>query len=104
MLSSVPLFIEYEAVLSRPEHRSAASASSVEIETVLDALALLVEPVRIAYLWRPRLRDAADDMVLEAAANGRADAIVTFNKADLGASPAQFGIDIVTPADILRRL
>ena len=36
---------------------------------------MIVEPVRIHYLWRPQLRDPEDEMVLETAVNGRADAI-----------------------------
>jgi hypothetical protein len=43
-------------------------------------------------------------MVLEAAANGRADAIVTFNHADYGAAPGRFGIEAIGPAEALRRI
>lgn len=32
----------------------------------------MIEPVETHFLWRPRLRDPADEMVLEAAVNGRA--------------------------------
>jgi hypothetical protein len=38
---------------------------------------------------RPPLRDPNDEMVLEAAVNGRADALVTFNVRDYGTTPAQ---------------
>ena len=67
-------------------------------------LAAVMEPVRVHYLWRPRLRDADDDMVLEVAVNGRADAIVTFNLRDFGAVPAGFGIELLRPAEAMRRL
>lgn len=103
MLASVPLFAEYEAVATRPEHLEAAGAARAEIEAVLDVLALLVKRIEIHYLWRPRLRDPADDMVLEAAVNGRAEAIVTFNRADFGSEPLQFGIEVLGPGDALRR-
>ena len=53
---------------------------------MLDAVAFVAEPVRLTFLWRPGLRDADDDMVLEAAVNGQADAIVTFNHLDFRAS------------------
>jgi hypothetical protein len=36
------------------------------------------------FLWLPQLRDAGDEMVLEAAVNGRADAQVSFNVRDSG--------------------
>ena len=54
--------------------------------------------------WRPMLRDPADEMVLEAAANGRAAAIVTFNQRDFGVIPLQFGVEVLTPAVALRRI
>jgi predicted nucleic acid-binding protein len=67
-------------------------------------LAAIVEPVEPHYLWRPTLRDPDDDMVLEAAVNGRADAIVTFNARDFGGVAGEFGIELLTPAAILRRI
>jgi hypothetical protein len=43
-------------------------------------------------------------MVLAAAINGRANAIVTFNARDYGNVPQTFGIDVLTPAQAIRRL
>lgn len=52
---------------------------------------------------RPLLRDADDEMVLETAANGNAEAIVTHNVKDF--LPAgRLGIEVVTPGAIVRRL
>ena len=104
LLVSVPLMIEYEAVLSRPEHLTAAGASVEDVATVLDALATVVEPVRLSYLWRPTLPDAHDDMVLETAVNGRADLLVTFNQRHFEAASSMFGIDVGSPTDAVRRL
>ena len=49
------------------------------------------------------LRDADDEMVLEAALNGRAAAIVTHNLRDFG-TIHDLGLEIATPGDIVRRL
>ena len=77
--------------------------SSTDIEVLLDARAMVVEPVRISYLWRPILRDAGDDLVLETAVNGQADIVVTFNRRHF--EPATtFGLEILSPADAVRRL
>lgn len=103
MLVSVPLFLEYEAVLTRPEHRLGSALSVAEVDGFLDYLASLVEPVKLHYLWRPQLGDVADEMVLETAMNGRADCIVTFNEGHFTPS-VRFGIEIVTPADLMRKL
>ena len=104
ILVSVPLLIEYEAVMTRSEHLKAAGLSAADIATLLDAVAAVAEPVRLAYLWRPALPDANDDMVLEAAVNGRADAIVTFNLADFGRAVEQFGVVALAPGEAVKRL
>ena len=58
----------------------------------------------VYFVWRPLLRDPADEMVLEAAVNGQATAIVTFNQRDFAKTPHQFGIEVLTPAAALRRI
>jgi len=78
--------------------------SAVDVNVLLDAIALVVEPVRISFLWRPALPDPGDDLVLETAVNGRADALVTFNRRHFEAAAGQFGLEILPPADALRRL
>jgi putative PIN family toxin of toxin-antitoxin system len=103
VLVSVPLMIEYEAVLTREEHLTVARASLEDVTAVLDALAIVLEPVRLTFLWRPALPDANDDMVLETAVNGRADVLVTFNRRHFEAA-SEFGIEVASPAEALRRL
>jgi putative PIN family toxin of toxin-antitoxin system len=103
LLVSVPLMIEYEAVLTRREHLKAAGLKAAEVVELLDALASVLEPVVPAFRWRPMLRDPNDDMVFEAALNGRADLLVTFNKRDF----EQLGLRnlrIVSPGEALREL
>jgi len=104
LLMSVPLVVEYEATCTLAEHRLAAQLSEGEIAQFLDGLAALAEPVDSHFLWRPQLRDPGDEMVLEAAVNGRADAIVTFNVRDYGGGPAKFGVAVLKPAEALRRI
>jgi putative PIN family toxin of toxin-antitoxin system len=102
MLVTVPLFFEYEAVLGRPDHLAAAGADADAAKRFLDVLAALLTPVETHFRWRPRLRDPDDDMVLEAAVNGRADAIVTFNRRDFAPVAGRFGIDLLLPVQALR--
>ena len=104
LLASVPLAIEYEAVCARAEHRKAAQLTDKEVHIFLDVVVAMCEPVEPHYLWRPQLRDAADEMVLEVAANGRADAIVTFNVDDFGSVPKMFGIDVLLPRQALEKI
>ena len=95
-LVSVPLMMEYQAVLLRQEHLEAAGLSPAEAGEMLAAIASVAVRVRLAYLWRPMLRDPDDEMVLETAVNGGADYLCTLNTRDFG--PArQFGIEVVNP-------
>lgn len=103
MLASVPLFLEYEAVLTRAEHLQAAGLDVALVEASLDYLAGVIEPVQLHYLWRPQLGDVADEMVLETAINGQANCIATFNVGHFRPA-SRFGISIVTPGEMLRRL
>jgi len=104
LLVSVPLAMEYEAVCSEPEHGLAAGLSESEVAAYLDVILAMAEPVETHFLWRPQLRDPGDEMVLEAAVNGRADALVTFNMRDFGTAPGQFGIELLLPRDALERI
>ncbi len=101
---SVALFVEYEATCSRAEHVLASGLTVPAVADFLDALAALVVPVEVHYMWRPQLRDACDEMVLEAAVNGNAQAIVTFNVGDFGAAPGRFGLEVLLPRDALQRI
>ena len=103
LLISVPLLIEYEAVLTRREHLRAAGLRSGDVSELLDALASVAEPVVPNFRWRPMLRDPNDDMVFEAALNGAADLLVTFNKRDFEAA-AISNLRIASPAESLRAL
>ncbi len=104
MLVSTPLLIEYEAVMTRAEHLEASGLTAIEVSAVLDAVAAIAEPVRLAFHWRPGLRDPDDDMVLETAVNGQADAIVTFNKRDFATVAERFGVEVLSPGETLRKM
>ena len=103
-LASVPLIIEYEAVLTRSEHLKASGLSVNDMNAILDAVAAVAEPVRLSFLWRPMLTDPDDDMVLETATNGHADYLVTFNKQDFGSPAKKLGCSVASPRDVLREL
>ncbi len=104
LLLSVPLVLEYEAVLTRPEHLAVCGLNAGEVERVLDDLASVARPVRLAFRWRPRLSDANDDMVLETAVNGNADAIVTFNQRDFEGARAEFDCAVILPREALDQM
>ena len=104
MLANVALALEYEATCRRAEHGVAAGLKLAQFAIFVDAVIAMAEPVESHFLWRPQLRDPSDELVLEAAVNGQASAIVTFNKLDFGDVPMKFGIDVLNPAEALRRI
>jgi putative PIN family toxin of toxin-antitoxin system len=103
-LATVALFLEYEDVLKRPERREAAELTLDQIDRVLAALASAMEAVEVHFAWRPQLDDPGDELVLEAAVNGRADALVTHNLRDFAGVAPRFGLEVIRPGALLRRV
>ncbi|MGO9271346.1 MAG: putative toxin-antitoxin system toxin component, PIN family [Terriglobia bacterium] len=91
-------------MLKRPEQRLTHGLTLEEIYELPAELAALIEPGEIHFHSRPQARDPSDEMALEAAINGRADALVTHNIADFAAAGERFEIAVVRPADVLRRV
>ncbi len=106
-LASVGMMIEYESVLKRPQHLADMALDAADIDAFLDSWSTLVEVVVPHFSYRPSVRDANDEMFVEVALNGRADALVTFNLADYRpADPwaAHVGVEVCRPGDFLRRM
>jgi predicted nucleic acid-binding protein len=97
------LFLEYEDAVKRPEQRLVHGFTLEAVDEFLADLAALIEPVEVHFQWRPKLRDPNDEMGLEAAINGRADACVTYNVKHLALAGDGFKISVLRPADLLRR-
>jgi putative PIN family toxin of toxin-antitoxin system len=95
-------FLEYEEVLARPEHCGIHGYSPATLERFLNNLARQTELIQVRFSYRPQLRDPDDEFILEAAINGSADAIVTFNTADFLPAAMDFGIQVLPPGRIIR--
>jgi len=104
LVSNVALALEYEATCLLAEHRLAAELTLEEATLFVDSVIAMCDPVGNNFLWRPQLRDPADEFVLEAAVNGQARAIVTFNRRDFGNAAARFGAGIWLPSETLGRI
>jgi putative PIN family toxin of toxin-antitoxin system len=99
---SVSLFIEYESVCTRQPHLEAAGLAPGDVAIFLDALAGVVEAVPIHFLWRPQLHDPADELVLEAAVNAGADALLSFNLRHFQRAAMRFGLCVSQPGPFLQ--
>jgi putative PIN family toxin of toxin-antitoxin system len=104
LMLSVPLILEYEAVLTRPEHLAVCRITKAEVGRVLDDLTAVAEPVKISFRWRPNLPDPDDDMVLETAVNGYAHGIVTFNLRHFQVASKTFACAVLLPRQALQQI
>ena len=98
---SVAQVLEYEDALLR--HLPHSPFDEDDLRELLDFLCKVAHRQEIFYLWRPVLRDPADDMVLELAVASRSKFIVTFNERHFAGCEA-FGIRVVTPGTFLEEI
>jgi len=98
-LVSVPLVLEYEAVLTRPEHLRASGFTELEAVKIVKSFCKMGEPVHLSHRLRPQLLDPNDEFVLETAFYGKAQAIVTFNYKDFRIAAMKFGIQAISPKE-----
>jgi len=98
---TVPLYLEYEEQVSR-----LVDDDTIQPQIAADLLDFICEAMcldMVYFLWRPFLRAADDDMVLEAAVAGGCSHIVTHNTKDFQ-GVEQFGLAVLTPGQFLRLL
>ncbi|AKG08401.1 toxin-antitoxin system toxin component, PIN family protein [Moraxella bovoculi] len=100
-LVGVALLAEYEGVLARDEIFTDSNLSSDERDELLNALLSVSKWVKVFYLWRPNLKDEADNHLVELAVAGNARCIVSHNKKDFRQNELDFGIAIHTPQELL---
>ncbi len=78
---SVPLYIEYREILTRPENMTGTNTQK-EILAFLRYVCKMAHHQKIFYLCRPWLKDPKDDMVLELAVAAQCEYIITYNLKD----------------------
>ena len=98
---SVPVVLEYEAVLKRPGIVPAYSADA--IDELVDGLCALATHRALFFLWRPQLSDPADEAILELAVAAGSVPIVTWNTRHFRGAE-RFGVAVHTPPALLRDL
>lgn len=84
------LFCEYEQVINRDEVLRLCPLSIEEIQTLLASFISVCEWTRIYYLWRPNLKDEADNHIVELAIAGNARIIATNNIKDFKRTELSF--------------
>ena len=97
---SVPLALEYEEVLLR--QRVSLGLTQEDVSDLVDALCALAHYHKIYFLWRPYLRDAKDELILDLAVTAQCDYIVTHNQKDF-VGTEKFGIRVLDPSTLGRK-
>ena len=98
---SVPLAIEYEAVLIR--HAASLELRRSDATTLVDYLCSVGRRSLVHFLWRPTLRDPDDEFVLELAVAAGCESIITHNVRDF-AGAQRFGVNVLRPGQFLHQL
>jgi len=83
------------------EHLAASKVSKPDVLELIEAIEAFAEAVKVVIKHRPLSPDPNDDMILDIAINGRADALVTNNTKHFAAAGRRFRIAVMSPAECL---
>lgn len=95
---SSTLIFEHESVAKRSEMN--IKLTHDQIDSIIDMLCKWSNHCQIYFLWRPFLKDANDDFVLELAIESNSEYIITYNVKDFKGVD-KFNIKAITPKEFL---
>ena len=96
------LVLEYEATCTKS--LPALNLAADDVKELLDYFCHVGKLAAIRFRVRPSVADPDDELALEAAVATGSDWIVTHNIRDMAAGAARYGVEVITPAEALRRL
>ncbi len=99
---SASLFTEYIDVSSREKIVTKSSYTEREISLILDGFLNTCEWNKISFLWRPNLKDEADNHLVDLAVASSADLIISYNLRDLTSGELKFEWQSMTPEQFLK--
>lgn len=101
---SIPVFNEYEKVLSRPASLKDLNLSLSDIEKVLKYIAYIGRPYTTYFLFRPNLMDESDNIFIELSLVSNCDFLITSNVKDFTTkSELKFDdLTIITPSEFVK--
>ena len=103
-LMDLKLGLEYRDVALRAAHVRASALSKREIVELIEAMEAFAEPVEVVMKTRPLSSDPNDDMILDLAINGQAEALVTSNRKHFAKAGKRFGIPVLSSAELLEKM
>jgi len=99
------LYKEYQDLLSRENIQALCKQTSFTLSEFLDDFASICKPADVWFLWRPNLKDEADNHIVELAVAANVTYIITNNISDFAQAELQHvGHTVITPPDLLKLL
>lgn len=99
------LYLEYQDLLNRDSIQALCQQTSVSLMKFLDGFTQVCTAIDARYLWRPNLKDEADNHLIELAIAAIAAYIITNNVSDFAqAELKHLGYEVITPEQLLRLL
>ena len=99
------LYLEYCDLLNRKDIQQLCNQTSGALAEFLDDFASVCQPIDVWFLWRPNLKDEADNHIIELAVAANVEYIVTNNLRDFAhAELKQANFDVIAPEDLLRSI
>lgn len=92
---------EYRDVALRRKHLQASGRTAESVLSLVEGIESIAEPIVVIEKLRPLSPDPNDDMILDVAINGQADAIVTQNTKHFAIAARRYGIKVLTPIELL---
>ena len=101
---SVPVFQEYQDVLTREKSLKDFGLQLSDVEKFLRFIAYIGKPFNIFFLFRPNLKDEKDNMLVELAITSQSDYLITSNIKDFKNAQLKFDqLNIVTPSEFINK-
>ena len=101
---SVPVFQEYQDVLSRDKSLKDFGLRLSDIEQFLRFIAYAGKTYAIYFLLRPNLKDESDNMIVELAITSQSDYLITSNVKDFKDAELKFNqLKIISPGEFVKK-
>jgi len=100
---SVPVFLEYQEVLTRNDSRKDFKLLLDDVDYFLRFIAYIGRTFEIYFLFRPNLRDEKDNKIVELAVTSQSDYLITSNVRDFKKAELKFDqLRVITPSEFVK--
>ncbi len=101
---SVPVFQEYQDVLTRQKSLEDFGLQLSDVEKFLRFVAFVGKTFNIFFLFRPNLKDENDNMLVELSITSQSDYLITSNIRDFKDAELKFDkLNIITPSNFIKK-